>query len=175
MPEFTIRAAAAADVPAVTAIYGHHVLHGTGTFETLAPDEAEMLRRLQEVQSRGLPWLVAVRGQEIIGYAYGNWFRAREAFRFTVEDSIYIAPNGLRQGVGGQLLDALIDTCTRSGMRQMLAVIGDSANAGSIGLHRARGFEELGRMPAVGWKFDRWLDVVFMQRALGAGAETSPI
>ena len=116
-----------------------------------------------------------LRGQEIIGYAYANWFRAREAFRFTVEDSIYIAPNGLRQGVGGQLLDALIDTCTRSGMRQMLAVIGDSANAGSIGLHRARGFEELGRMPAVGWKFDHWLDVVFMQRALGAGAETSPI
>lgn len=175
MPELTIRNASAADFSAITAIYRHHVLHGTGTFENQAPDEAEMARRWQEVQSRGLPWLVAVSGQLIVGFAYANWFRAREAYRFTVEDSIYIAPNALGQGVGGRLLDALIETCTQRGARQMLAVIGDSANAGSIGVHRSRGFAELGRMPAVGWKFERWLDVVLMQRALGAGAETVPV
>lgn len=177
MTDFLIRAAAVADLPAITAIYRHHVLHGTGTFETEAPDEAEMLRRLQEVESRGLPWLVATRGDTaaIVGFAYANWFRAREAYRFTVEDSIYIAPEGQRQGLGGRLLAALIDTCTARGARQMLSVIGDSENAGSIGVHRAQGFAELGRMPAVGWKFDRWLDVVLMQRALGSGADTSPV
>ncbi|MBN2691923.1 MAG: N-acetyltransferase [Burkholderiaceae bacterium] len=177
MPEFLIRSAAAADVPSMTAIYRHHVLQGTGTFETQPPDAPEMLRRLQEVESRGLPWLVATPGASgpVAGFAYANWFRAREAFRFTVEDSIYIAPEWQRQGLGGRLLDALIDASTAGGARQMLAVIGDSANAGSIGLHRARGFTELGRLPAVGWKFERWLDVVLMQRALGAGAENSPV
>lgn len=174
MSEIIIRAATSLDLPIITAIYRHHVLHGTGTFETQAPDEAEMARRWEEVQSRKLPWLVALRGQEVVGYAYANWFRAREAYRFTVEDSIYVAPDGLGQGVGGRLLDALIEACTGSGARQMLAVIGDSENAGSIGVHRSRGFADLGRMPAVGWKFDRWLDVVLMQRALGAGATTVP-
>lgn len=177
MSEFLLRPATPADLPAITAIYRHHVLHGTGTFETQAPDVAEMQRRLQEVESRGLPWLVAEghgAAGELAGYAYANWFRAREAYRFTVEDSIYVAPQGLRQGVGARLLDALIAACTASGCRQMLAVIGDSANAGSIGLHQSRGFAEIGRMPAVGWKFDRWLDVVLMQRALGAGATTTP-
>ncbi len=136
-----------------------------------------MLRRLQEVTSRGLPWLVATRGQDgrVTGFAYGNWFRPREAFRHTVEDSIYIAPEGQRQGLGGQLLDTLIDDCTARGARQMLAVIGDSANAGSIGVHRTKGFTEMGRLSAVGWKFGRWLDVVLMQRALGAGAGTAPV
>lgn len=177
MPEFSIRPAVAIDLPSITAIYRHHVLHGTGTFETRPPDEAEMLRRFQEVASRGLPWLVATRGQDgpVAGFAYGNWFRPREAFRHTVEDSIYIAPEGQRQGLGGRLLDALIDDCTARGARQMLAVIGDSGNAGSIGVHRSRGFAELGRLPAVGWKFERWLDVVLMQRALGAGAGTAPV
>lgn len=175
MSEITIRAAAPLDLPSITAIYRHHVLHGTGTFETLAPDEAEMGRRWEEVQARKLPWLVAVGGQGVVGFAYANWFRAREAYRFTVEDSIYISPQTQGQGVGGRLLDALIDACTRGGARQMLAVIGDSANAGSMGVHRSRGFAETGRMPAVGWKFDRWLDVVLMQRALGSGATTDPV
>jgi len=173
MPEFSIRPATAIDLPSITVIYRHHVLHGTGTFETQPPNESEMQRRMQEVASRGLPWLVLTRseGGLVAGFAYANWFRPREAFRFTVEDSIYIAPEGQRQGLGGRLLDALIDACTASGARQMLAVIGDSANAGSIGVHRAKEFTEMGRLPAVGWKFDRWLDVVLMQRALGAGAE----
>ncbi|WP_298294208.1 GNAT family N-acetyltransferase [Thiomonas sp.] len=177
MPHCSIRAATVADIEQITAIYRHHVLHGTGTFETSPPDAAEMLRRMQEVHSRGLPWLVAVAGdgQQVAGFAYANWFRAREAYRFTLEDSIYIAPQQQRQGLGGRLLAALIDACTALGARQMLAVIGDSANAGSIGLHRARGFDEIGRMPAVGWKFGRWLDVVLMQRALGAGATTPAV
>jgi phosphinothricin acetyltransferase len=176
MPEFSIRPATAADLASITAIYRHHVLHGTGTFETQPPGELEMQRRVQEVANRGLPWLVAARGEggAVAGFAYANWFRPREAFRFTVEDSIYIAPEGQRQGLGGRLLDALIDVCTECGARQMLAVIGDSGNAGSIGVHRAKGFIETGRLPAVGWKFERWLDVVLMQRALGAGAQTTP-
>jgi len=176
MPEFSIRPTTAADLASITAIYRHHVLHGTGTFETQPPDQSEMQRRMQEVASRGLPWLVATRaeGGPVMGFAYANWFRPREAFRFTVEDSIYIAPEAQRQGLGGRLLDALIDACTACGARQMLAVIGDAANAGSIGVHGAKGFTEMGRLPAVGWKFERWLDVVLMQRALGAGAETTP-
>ncbi|MGC8703165.1 MAG: GNAT family N-acetyltransferase [Thiomonas sp.] len=176
MPEFSIRPATAADLASITAIYRHHVLYGTGTFETQPPDESAMQRRMLEVASRGLPWLVATRaeGGLVMGFAYANWFRPREAFRFTVEDSIYIAPQAQRQGLGGRLLDALIDACTACGARQMLAVIGDAANAGSIGVHGAKGFTEMGRLPAVGWKFERWLDVVLMQRALGAGAETTP-
>lgn len=174
MPEFLVRPATAADLPSIADIYRHHVLHGTGTFETQPPDETEMRRRLQEVTSRGLPWLVATQGREglVAGFAYANWFRPREAFRHTVEDSVYIAAQGQRQGLGGRLLDALIDACAARGARQMVAVIGDADNAGSIGLHRSRGFSEQGRLPAVGWKFERWLDVVLMQRPLGPGAQT---
>ncbi|MGE0071771.1 MAG: N-acetyltransferase family protein [Thiomonas sp.] len=178
MPDSSIRAATPADLEQITAIYRHHVLHGTGTFETSPPDSAEMQRRMHEVHARGLPWLVAAGGddgRQVAGFAYANWFRAREAYRFSLEDSIYIAPQQQRQGLGGRLLAALIEACTALGARQMLAVIGDSANAGSIGLHRAKGFDEIGRMPAVGWKFDRWLDVVVMQRALGAGATTPAV
>ena len=170
----TIRPSTDADIPHITAIYRHHVLHGTGTFEIDPPTETDMAARRADVLSKGLPWLVAEQDGQVLGYAYANWFRAREAYRFTVEDSIYVAPDGLGLGVGGRLLDALIEACTRSGARQMLAVIGDSENAGSIGVHRSRGFADLGRMPAVGWKFDRWLDVVLMQRALGAGVTTVP-
>lgn len=176
MPDHSIRPAAVSDIPAIARIYRHHVLHGTGTFETRPPDDAEMQRRFQEVAARDLPWLVAAQepGEAVVGFAYGNWFRPREAFRYTVEDSIYIAPQAQGQGLGGRLLDALIDACTARGARQMLAVIGDANNAGSIGLHRSRGFVEQGRLPAVGWKFDRWLDVVLMQRALGAGRGGAP-
>jgi len=165
-----IRNSTDADLPAVTAIYAHGVLHGTGTFELDAPDEAEMARRRAEVLSRGLPYLVAERNGAVLGYAYANYFRPRMAYRFCLEDSIYLAPDAQGQGVGRVLLAELIARCEAAGARQMVAVIGDSANAGSIGLHRALGFHDMGTMTAAGWKFDRWLDVVFMQRALGVGA-----
>lgn len=174
MESLSIVCATLADLPAITDIYRHHVLNGTGTFETTAPDLAAMQSRWQEVRDRDLPWLVAREADEVVGYAYANWFRPRLAYAYTVEDSIYVHPQALGRGIGGALLDALVKECTARGRRQMLAVIGDADNAGSIGLHRSRGFAEIGRMPAVGWKFGRWLDVVLMQRALGPGATTSP-
>lgn len=166
----TLRNSLDADLPAITAIYRHAVLHGTGTFELDAPDEAEMGRRRAEVLGRQLPWLVAERDGTVIGYAYANYFRPRMAYRFCLEDSIYLAPEAQGAGVGRLLLAELIARCEAAGARQMVAVIGDSANAGSIGLHRRLGFRDMGVMQAAGWKFDRWLDVVFMQRELGLGA-----
>lgn len=160
-----------ADLPALTAIYRHHVLHGTGTFELEAPDEAEMARRRAEVLGRQLPWLVAERDGRVLGYAYANYFRPRMAYRFCLEDSIYLAPEAQGAGLGRLLLAELISRCEALGARQMVAVIGDSANAASIGVHRQAGFEPMGVMKAAGWKFERWLDVVFMQRALGLGSE----
>lgn len=159
-----------ADLPAIAGIYAHHVLHGTGTFETEPPDLQAMTARLLDVQARQLPWLVARRDDAVIGFAYANWFRPRAAFQYCVEDSIYIHPDAVGAGVGGKLLDALIDRCTALGRRQMVAVIGDTQNHGSIGLHRSRGFAHIGTLPATGWKFDRWVDVVLMQRSLGTGA-----
>lgn len=159
-----------ADLPAITAIYRHAVLHGTGTFELDPPDEAEMGRRRAEVLGRGLPWLVAERDGALLGYAYANYFRPRMAYRFCLEDSIYLAPEAQGAGVGSLLLGELIARCEAAGARQMVAVIGDSANLGSIGVHRRLGFRDIGVMQAAGWKFDRWLDVVFMQRELGLGA-----
>ena len=159
-----------ADLPAITAIYRHAVLHGTGTFELDPPDEAEMGRRRAEVLGRGLPWLVAERDGALLGYAYANYFRPRMAYRFCLEDSIYLAPEAQGAGVGSLLLGELIARCEAAGARQMVAVIGDSANLGSIGVHRRLGFRDMGVMQAAGWKFDRWLDVVFMQRELGLGA-----
>jgi L-amino acid N-acyltransferase YncA len=170
----TIRASLDADLPAITAIYGWNVLHGTGTFETEAPDQAEMTRRRRGVLDKGLPWLVASRGDTVLGYAYANQFRPRFAYRFCLEDSIYLAETAQRQGIGRLLLSELLARCEAAGSRQILAVIGDSANLGSIGVHRALGFEPVGVMKAAGWKFDRWLDVVVMQKALGAGAATAP-
>jgi phosphinothricin acetyltransferase len=169
-----IRAATADDMAAVQAIYRHHVLHGLGTFETEPPDLNEMKRRHAQIAADGFPYLVAEDGTRVLGYAYANHFRARAAYRNTVEDSIYVAADAAGRGVGKALLSALIDDCTEAGLRQMLAVIGDSDNAGSIGVHRACGFEHTGVMKAVGHKFDRWVDVVIMQRALGAGASTPP-
>lgn len=168
-----IRGSTDADLPAIAEIYGHAVLHGTGTFELDAPDPAEMGRRRAEVLSRQLPFLVAVRGDHVLGYAYANYFRPRMAYRFCLEDSIYLAPEAQGQGIGRLLLAELIARCESAGARQLVAVIGDSANAGSIGLHRALGFSDMGTMQSAGWKFDRWLDVVFMQRALGVG-DTEP-
>jgi len=170
-----IRPGTAADVPALTAIYTHHVLHGTGTFELEAPDAAEMARRRDDVLGKGLPWLVAERGGEVLGYAYANHFKPRRAYRFCLEDSIYIAPSAQGQGVGRLLLAELMARCEAAGTRQMLAIIGDSANVGSIGLHRTLGFEHVGTMKAAGWKFERWLDVVVMQKRLGLGASAAPV
>ena len=169
-----IRASSAVDLAHITAIYGWNVLNGTGTFETEAPDLAEMTRRRDDVLSKGLPWLVAERDGQILGYAYANHFRPRRAYRFCLEDSIYLSDAARGQGVGKLLLTELLKQCEALGARQMLAVIGDSANAGSIGVHRSLGFEHTGVLKASGWKFDAWRDVVLMQRALGAGDTTSP-
>jgi L-amino acid N-acyltransferase YncA len=169
-----IRPSTLADMGAVRAIYAHAVTEGTGTFEMDAPDEGEMSRRRVEVIAKGLPWLVAESGGLMLGYAYATPFRARPAYRFCVEDSIYLAPGAQGRGVGRWLLAELVARCQATGARQMLAVIGDSANHASIGVHRALGFERCGVLEAVGWKFDRWLDVVLMQRALGASASNAP-
>ena len=173
-PSLLIRPSTAADLPALTAIYAWNVAHGTGTFELEAPDQAEMARRRDDVLSKGLPWLVAERAGQVLGYAYANHFRPRRAYRFCLEDSIYLADDARGQGVGRLLLAELLARCEAAGARQMLAVIGDSANAGSIGVHRALGFEHTGLLRSAGWKFGRWLDVVLMQKALGPGDRSEP-
>jgi phosphinothricin acetyltransferase len=170
-----IRPSTDADLPALTAIYAHHVDHGTGTFETEPPGLPEMTRRRNDVLGKGLPWLVAEDAGTVIGYAYANHFRPRLAYRFCLEDSIYLAPGASGRGVGRLLLGELVARCEALGARQMLAVIGDARNAGSIGVHRALGFEDTGVLKSAGWKFGRWLDVVLMQRALGPGDGTSPV
>jgi L-amino acid N-acyltransferase YncA len=170
-----LRPSQAADIPAITALYAHHVLHGTGTFELEPPDEADMARRHADVTGKGLPWLVAQDASGVIGYAYANHFRPRRAYRFCLEDSIYLAPSAQGRGVGRLLLAELMARCEALGARQMLAVIGDAANAGSIGVHRSLGFEHTGVLKASGWKFGRWLDVILMQKALGTGAATDPV
>ncbi len=170
-----IRPSLPADLPALTAIYTHHVLHGTGTFELEPPDEAEMARRHADVAGKGLPWLVAEEAGQVRGYAYANHFRPRRAYRFCLEDSIYLAPAAQGRGIGRLLLAELLARCEALGARQMLAVIGDAANAGSIGVHRALGFEHTGVLKAAGWKFDQWRDVILMQKALGSGAADAPV
>jgi phosphinothricin acetyltransferase len=169
-----IRPSRADDVPAITRIYAWNVEHGTGTFELDAPDAAEMARRRDDVLAKGLPWLVAERAGSVLGYAYANAFRPRPAYRFSLEDSIYLGPAARGQGVGRLLLAELIARCEAAGARQMIAVIGDSANAASVGVHRALGFEPVGTMKSAGWKFDAWRDVVIMQRALGLGDTAAP-
>lgn len=174
MTALLIRPSGEADLPAITRIYAHAVVHGTGTFELEAPDEAEMARRRDAVLGNGLPFLVAERTGQVLGYAYANHFRPRRAYRFCLEDSVYLDAAARGQGVGRVLLAELLAQCEARGARQMLAVIGDAANAGSIGVHRACGFEDAGVFKAAGWKFDRWLDVVLMQKALGEGSSTEP-
>lgn len=171
----TIRHSQPLDLPAITAIYRHHVLHGTGTFEIEPPSLSEMSARRQDVVGKNLPWLMA-EGDDgsILGYAYVNWFKPRPAFRFSAENSIYVADAARGQGVGRLLLDALCQACTDAGVRKLIAVIGDSDNHGSIGLHRAAGFSHAGTLRSVGWKFERWLDVVMMEKSLGAGDSTWP-
>ena len=173
-PALLIRPGTPADIARITAIYAWNVLNGTGTFELVAPDAADMARRHQDVLSKGLPWLVAERGGQVLGYAYANHFRPRPAYRFCLEDSIYLAADAMGQGIGRLLLAELLSQCEARGARQMLAVIGDSANAASIGLHRRLGFEQTGVLEAAGWKFERWLDVVVMQRSLGQGSTAAP-
>lgn len=171
-----IRPSTESDIPAITAIYRHHVLHGTGTFEIDPPSEQDMAARRADVLSRGLPYLVA-EGEDgqILGFSYANWFKPRPAYRFSAEDSIYVADSARGQGLGRLLLQALCDQAQAAGVRKLLAVIGDSANAGSIGVHRAAGFGEIGVMRSMGWKFDRWLDIVLMEKTLGEGDATPPV
>jgi L-amino acid N-acyltransferase YncA len=174
MSHSEIRPATPADLPAITAIYAEAVRTGTATFELVEPDLAEMTRRFDALMSAGFPYLVALEGHQLLGYAYAGPYRPRPAYRFTVENSVYLAPTAQRRGVGTRLLQRLIEECEARGYRQIVAVIGDSANAGSIAVHRKAGFQMIGVHPDVGFKFGRWLDTVMMQRALGGGGETLP-
>ena len=169
-----IRELETADLDAVTRIYDYEALHNTATFDetTIAVDE--MRQRYEKIRAQGLPWLVAELNGAVIGYAYASLFHARSAYRFTLEDSVYIDKDFQRKGAGRALLSELLARCEALGYRQMIAAIGDSDNAGSIGLHRAFGFTDAGIYRKVGVKFGRWLDVVLMQRALGEGATTLP-
>lgn len=169
-----VRPATVTDLPAITAIYGEAVRTGTATFELDPPDLAEMTARFDALMRGSFPYFVAVTDGEIAGYAYAGPYRARPAYRFTVEDSIYLAPWAQRRGIGSTLMTRLVDEASARGFRQMIAVIGDSANAGSIGLHRRAGFAMTGTFHAVGYKFGRWLDAVLMQRELGDGSSSAP-
>jgi L-amino acid N-acyltransferase YncA len=175
MLAISIRPAKSRDLAAITRIYADAVRHGTASFEIEPPDENEMARRQQALIAGGHPYVVAEQHDEILGYAYAGPYRARPAYRFTVEDSIYIAPQAQRRGIGRALLDRLIADAQARGFRQMIAVIGDSsAQAPSIALHEAAGFRLVGKFEAVGFKFDRWLDSLLMQRPLGKGAGPAP-
>jgi phosphinothricin acetyltransferase len=162
------------DIPAITAIYRPAVLHGSASFETEPPDEAEIARRRADLLAAGYPHLVAEADGAVLGYAYAGAYRTRPAYRFTVENSVYVDPGRHRTGAGRALLTALIARCEQADFRLMVAVIGDSANAASIGLHAALGFTHVGVLPAIGFKRDRWLDTVLMVRPLGPGASRPP-
>jgi phosphinothricin acetyltransferase len=169
-----VRDATEADMTPIQGIYADHVLHGLASFEETPPSIADMRARRRTVLERGLPYLAAVMNGDIVGYSYASEYRARPAYRYTIEDSVYVASGLGGRGIGTALLRELIARCEAGPWRQMLAVIGDSANAGSIELHRSCGFRMIGTLPAVGFKFRRWVDSVLMQRALGAGDTTPP-
>jgi L-amino acid N-acyltransferase YncA len=169
-----LRAALPHDIPAIADIYAHAVLHGTASFEIEPPDAAEMARRQERLLVAGYPYLIAAGGHEVLGFAYAGPYRARPAYAHTVESSVYVRPDRQRRGIGLALLQHLVQEAQLRGFRQMIAVIGDSGNQGSIRLHERLGFVPAGTLRAVGWKHDRWLDTVLMQRALGAGATASP-
>jgi len=170
----SIRPATPADIPVISRIYAHAVATGTASFELEPPDEAEMAGRMQAIFDGKFPYLVAEIDGQVAGYAYASLYRTRPAYRFTVEDSVYVAPNMQRRGIGIALLRKLIEICTALGYRQMIAVIGDSNQAASIGVHKACGFSDAGNLRDIGWKFGRWLDTPMMQLALGAGATAPP-
>ncbi len=170
----TIRPATAADLPEIQGIYAHHVLSGTGTFEETPPSVEEMAARHAQVTGRGWPWLVAEDATGVLGYCYYTQFRDRAAYRYCVEDAVYVREDVRGQGVGKALVARLMEIASAAGIRQMIALIGDSENVGSIGVHASLGFQRVGVLHAVGWKFGRWLDAVHMQRALGEGDTTDP-
>ncbi|HUB48370.1 MAG TPA: GNAT family N-acetyltransferase [Acetobacteraceae bacterium] len=170
----TVRPATGADMDAVAAIYGHHVRHGRASFETEPPSAAEMRRRRDGVVASNLPWLVADSGGVVLGYAYAGPYRPRVAYANTVENSIYIHPDAIGRGIGRRLLTTLIADCEQAGLRQMIAVVGDSANAASIRLHESLGFQRIGVLRDVGFKHGVWLDSVLLQRSLGDGSRTPP-
>ena len=174
-PAWVVREAADDDVAGVQAVYAHHVLHGLGSFELEPPRVEEMAERRRVIVERGLPYLVAVGSEgEVLGFAYAAPYRVRPAYRSTVEDSVYVAPAALRRGVGRALLDEVVRRCVAAGARQVVAVIGDSGNRGSVALHAAAGFREVGVLRAVGWKHGRWVDTVIMQRELGVRDGAAP-
>ncbi|MGH6725471.1 MAG: GNAT family N-acetyltransferase [Pseudolabrys sp.] len=171
----TIRPAKTSDIPAITRIYAHAVEFGTSSFELTPPDEAEMARRMSDLMGKGFPYLAAEIDGVLAGYAYAGLYRTRPAYRFTLEDSVYVAPERQGHGVGRALLAALVDAAQARGFRQMIAVIGDSPNqAGSIRLHQAAGFRHVGILQDVGFKHDRWRDTLLMQRGLGPGGTSNP-
>jgi phosphinothricin acetyltransferase len=171
-----VRDSVDADVAEIAAIYAHHVTHGLASFEDEPPDAAEIARRRGDLLARGYPYLVAATEASggVLGYAYAGSYRVRSAYRFSVENSVYVAPDAARRGIGRQLLATLVERCSAAGFRQMIAVIGDSANAASIGLHQAPGFRRVGVLTAVGFKHGRWVDSVLMQASLGPGASINP-
>ena len=170
-----LRPAISGDLPTLREIYAGHVLQGTASFEEVPPDLAEFEKRWKSVTDLGLPYLVACEGEHVLGYAYAGPYRPRSAYRFSVEDSVYLDPAAMGRGTGKLLLGAIIDAATLAGKRQMLAVIGDSANRASIALHARLGFTEVGTFRSIGFKFGRWLDTVLMQRALGDGGVSPPV
>ena len=173
-PKILVRPSKAGDIAAIAEIYGYHVLNGLASFELMAPSVNEMGKRRADLIGRNFPYLVAEIGGRVVGFAYASLYRTRPAYRFTLEDSVYIHKDFAGQGVGRQLLDALIEACEKIGCRQLIAVIGDSDNAASIKLHAAGGFKRTGTLKAVGFKFGRWVDSVIMQLAIGEGAKTLP-
>jgi phosphinothricin acetyltransferase len=169
-----IRPSQPEDLSAITAIYQHHVLNGTGTFEIEPPSQEDMTARRADVLGKGLPYLVIEENGQVLGFAYCNWFKPRPAYRFSAEDSIYLAPNVSGKGWGRLLLAELCRAAEVAGIRKLIAVIGDSANEGSIGVHKSLGFQSVGVVKSCGWKFNRWLDIVMMEKALGHGDTRSP-
>ena len=169
-----VRDATVEDLPQVQAIYHHHVLTGLASFEELPPDLEEMTARFQATRARGLPYLVAESDGQVAGYAYAGAYRPRPAYRFSLENSVYVAPEAQGKGVGSALLSTLLTRCTDLGYRQVVAVIGDSENHASIRLHEKHGFRRAGGLSSIGFKFGRWVDSVIMQRAIGEGDETLP-
>ena len=169
-----VRPSVAGDLPAITDIYAHHVRHGLASFEETPPDVAEMTRRRTAVLAAGYCYLVAELDGRVVGYAHAAPYRTRPAYRNSVETTVYVAPDGMRRGVGRALLEAVIAACAALGFRQMVAVVGDTDNDASIGRHEALGFERVGQLRSIGFKFDRWVDSVILQRALGDGDATLP-